>query len=96
MNPELVKECLEQTSERLNRAGLIRIHLKEGFPQLFITNLTLCQAFGSPLPEFNGAECQNCARYRSRLNGFHNRIDELEQGQANARPEDQSLDAKSQ
>ena len=96
MNLELVKEFLEQTSERLNRAGVILIDLKEGYPQSFIRNLTLCQAFGSPLPEFIEAECQYCARYRSRLTELQTRIDELEQGQANARPEAQSLEAQSQ
>ena len=96
MNPESMEECLEQTSEQLNRAGVIRINLKAGFPQLFLTNPTLCQAFESPLPEFNKAEFQNCARYRSRLTKLQNRIDELEQGQANSRPEAQSLDAQSQ
>ena len=83
----------KQTSERLNRAGVIRIDLKAGFPQLFIINQTLCQAFESPLPEFNEVECQNCARHRSRLTELQNRIDELKRGQANARPEAQGLDA---
>ena len=93
MNLKSVKECIGQMIERLNRAGVIRIDLKEGFPHLFIGNPTLCQAFVSSLPEFNEAEYPNCARYRSKLTELHTRVDQLEQGQANAKPDAQNLDA---
>ena len=75
---------LEEMSERLRQARVIRTDIVSGFYQLPIDNQSLSQAFLSPLPDFGEKECIECARHQERVAELERQLAESERGQANA------------
>ena len=94
MDTDLIKLLVSETSNRLERARVIKLDLNAGFPQLPIANSSsqqrdLIETFSSPLPGVHEADCHNCARYKARLAELYAKLIELEQERANDQQEKQ-------
>ena len=100
MDTDPIESLLSETSNRLERARVIKSDLKAGFSQVTISKSSsqqrdLFKTFSSPLPGVHEFACKHCARYKLRLAELQAEVTEFEKEPTKAEQETKGSESQS-